>query len=636
MQPGEGPRPGTSIGDLLGALRAGLTTPTRLVDAVADLFEARGDDGVWISTVGRTALRERAAALEADPRAADLPLYGIPFAVKDSLDVAGMPTSCACPDYAYQPEATAPVIARLLDAGAVLVGKTNLDQFATGLTGTRSPYGIPANVHGGDLVPGGSSSGSALAVATGQVPFAVATDTAGSGRVPAALNGILGFKPSRGLLSTVGLVPACRSLDCVSLMATTVEDVRRVLDVAAAVDEGDPWSRPRQHREVTHPRIGLPPAADLDFLGDEPMRRAHDAARGALPAVGDVVPVPIEPFLAAGELLYQGPWVAERLAEFDGFLTRSPGSVHPVVAEILEGGRRWTAVDAFRASYRLQELKAEVGRLFQQVDVVVLPTLATTFTVAEVLADPIATNTALGLYTHCGNLLDLCAVAVPAGYTDDGRPCSLMVLGPALADDVVLAVAARLTGEPIPVPDVEGSASDVASSAVTEVAVVGHHLAGQPRNAELSGRGGVLRQRTTTSPDYRLVRIEGPVPVPALRRTPRAGAAIEVEVWQLPSAALPGFLAGLPEVLALGRVQLADGRTVPGLVGDAAALAGRPGGAVTDITSSGGWRRHLALTEALTQALTKAPNPAPNPAPTEAPSPARTAVRSPALDPAPH
>ncbi|MGK5113117.1 MULTISPECIES: allophanate hydrolase [unclassified Geodermatophilus] len=591
LQASSGPRPGPTIGALLTRLRSGATSPTAVVDEVADVLAARGDDGVWISTYDRSALRARAAQLEADPAARELPLYGVPFAVKDNLDVAGLLTTCGCPEYAYVPDTTARVLTRLLDAGAVLVGKTNLDQFATGLNGTRSPYGIPANVHGGDLIPGGSSSGSALAVATGQVPFAVATDTAGSGRVPAALNGILGVKPSRGLLSTTGLVPACRSLDCVSIMATAVDDVRRVLDAAAAVDAADPWSRPRQRRSVRRPRIGLPPAGDLDFLGDEPMRRAHTAARTTLPAAGEVVEVPLDPFLRAGDLLYQGPWVAERLAEFDRFLAAHAGAVHPVVASVIEGGRRYTAVDVFRAQYRLQELRAEVGRLFEDVDVVVLPTIATTFTVAEVLADPVATNTALGLYTHCGNLLDLCAAAVPAGYTDDGRPCSLMVLGPALADDVVLDVAAGLTGAaPTPAP----ARVPTAPTATTELAVVGHHLAGQPRNGELVSRGGSLLETTTTSADYRLLRIGGAVAVPALLRTAAPGARIEVEVWQLPAAALPGFLAGLPEVLALGRVQLADGRTVSGLVSDASVLSGATGHDVTDITAAGGWRRHLA------------------------------------------
>ena len=441
------PPDGASIADLLSALRSGATTPTAVVDRVADVVAARGDDGVWITALDRDSLRRRAAELEADPDARSLPLYGVPFAVKDSIDVAGLPTTCACPDYAYVPDSTAPVVSLLLSAGAVLVGKTNLDQFATGLNGTRTPYGVPRNVHGGDLIPGGSSSGSALAVATGQVPFAVATDTAGSGRVPAALNSIVGFKPSRGLLSTVGLVPACRSLDCMSLMARTVDDVRRVFEVVAAVDAGDPWSRPRQRRSVDRPRIGLPPATDLEFLGDDAMRRAHEAARQAAQDVGDVADVPLRPFLQAGDLLYQGPWVAERVVEFGDFLDARPDAVHPVVAGILEGGRRYSATDVFRAGYRLQELRAEVARLWNDVDVVVLPTVPTTFTVAQVLAEPVATNTALGLYTHCGNLLDLCAAVVPAGLTDDGRPCSLMVLGPALADDVVLDVAARLHGQ---------------------------------------------------------------------------------------------------------------------------------------------------------------------------------------------
>ncbi|CAA9263858.1 MAG: Allophanate hydrolase [uncultured Blastococcus sp.] len=585
-----GAQPPPTIAELLHEYRTGRLTPTLVADRIADTLAARGDDGIWITALDRAQLRTRAAELESDRAARDLPLYGVPFAVKDSIDVAGLPTTCACPEYAFVPDSTAPVVELLLAAGAMLVGKTNLDQFATGLNGTRTPYGIPENVHGGDLVPGGSSSGSALAVATGQVPFAVATDTAGSGRVPAALNGVLGFKPSRGLLSTVGLVPACRSLDCMSLMAGTVEDVRRVFDVVSAVDRGDPWSRPRQRRHADRPRIGLPAAAELEFLGDEPMRRAHEAARTALPDLGEVTAVPLHPFLRAGELLYQGPWVAERVVEFGGFLDAHPGAAHPVVAGIIDGGREYRATDVFRAEYRLQELRAEVARLWEDVDVVVLPTIPTTFTVAEVLADPVTTNTALGLYTHCGNLLDLCAAAVPAGLTDDGRPCSLMVLGPALADDVVLEVAARLRGElPVTVLPPPGPA--------TTVVVVGHHLSGQPRNGELTGRGGVLLETTTTSTDYRLLSIANALPgdlaVPALLHCPGDGAPIEVELWQLPSAELPELLAGLPDVLALGRVRLADGRTVPGLIGDAAAVVGSATRPVTDITDSGGWRRHL-------------------------------------------
>ncbi len=441
-----GPIPGPTIAHTLESYRSGAATPAQVVDRVLADIEQRGDDGVWITVASRHELLDAAARLGSYAPA--LPLYGIPFAVKDSIDVAGLPTTLACPGYAYQARDTAPVVQALIDAGAICIGKTNLDQFATGLNGTRTPYTQPRSVFGGDLISGGSSSGSALAVALGQVPFAVATDTAGSGRVPPALNGVLGFKPSRGLISTVGLVPACRSLDCVSLIAATVDDLGAVFDVVAAPDDRDPWSRPRRldATPARQARVGLPAFAELDFFGDEAMaqahRRARDIAAGALPLQVDV---PLAPFLAAGALLYQGPWVAERLAEFGDFLTDQPDAALPVVAEIIAGGARFTAVDVFRAQYRLAELKAEVGRLFSGMDVLLVPTIGTTFTVPEVLAEPISTNTTLGHYTHFGNLLDLCAVAVPAGLTVDGRPCSVMVLGPALSDDLVLSVAALLS-----------------------------------------------------------------------------------------------------------------------------------------------------------------------------------------------
>ena len=442
-----GPRLGPGIEAMLYAHRSGSTTPTETVTSVLDRIAERGDDGTWISLADPDALLTRAAALESTPAADNLPLYGIPFGVKDSFDIAGWPTTLACPAYAYVAERTAPVVSRLLDAGAILVGKTNLDQFATGLNGTRTPYPTPRSVFGGGLISGGSSSGSALAVATGEVPFAVATDTAGSGRVPPAFNGVVGYKPSRGLISTVGLVPACRSLDCVSLIAGTVADAARVFDLVAGVDDRDPWSRSRRRMPVDLGaiRVGLPATSELDFFSDEPMAAAHRAAREQVAADLTTVPAPLEAFLQAGELLYSGPWVAERLLEFGEFIERHPAAVLPMIATIISGGARYSAVDTFRAQYRLAELKALVAQLFTSMDVLVLPTIGTTFTVEEVLADPIATNTVLGHYTHFGNLLDLCAVAVPAGLTADGRPASLMVLGPALADDRVLAVAERIT-----------------------------------------------------------------------------------------------------------------------------------------------------------------------------------------------
>jgi allophanate hydrolase len=299
------------------------------------------------------------------------------------------------------------------------------------------------------MISGGSSSGSALAVALGQVPFAVATDTAGSGRVPAALNGVVGFKPSRGLISTVGLVPACKSLDCISVMAGCIDDVDRVFDVMVARDDDDAWSRDPGPRYGGGPiRVGLPPAEELEFFGDAELRNAHMGFRDHLARQATIVDVSLEPFLAAGALLYQGPWVAERLVEFGDFLAAHPDSIHPVVREIFRSGEKYTAVDAFAALQRLQELKAQVSRLWDTMDVLVVPTIGTTFTVDEVLARPIDCNTMLGHYTHFGNLLDLLGVAVPVGLTADGRPVSAMLLGAARSDDTVLHLAAQLLDEP--------------------------------------------------------------------------------------------------------------------------------------------------------------------------------------------
>jgi allophanate hydrolase len=444
-----GPAIGPSVAEILASHASGTGSPTKTAARVADAIAVRGGDGTWLSTVPREQLLAAAAEIEKRPGARTLPLYGVPFGVKDSIDVEGVPTTLSCPDYAYVASATAPVVRRLLDAGALYVGKTNLDQFATGLNGTRTPYPIPRSVYGGEMISGGSSSGSALAVALGQVPFAVATDTAGSGRVPAALNGVVGFKPSRGVISTVGLVPACKSLDCISVMAGSIDDVDRVFEVMAAADDNDAWSRDRGPRYDGSPiRVGLPPADELEFFGDEPMRFAHMGFREHLSRTATVVDISLEPFLAAGSLLYQGPWVAERLVEFGDFLAAQPDSIHPVVREILRSGEKYTAVDAFAALQRLAELKAVVGRLWQHMDVLVVPTIGTTFTVEQVLAAPIDCNTMLGHYTHFGNLLDLLGVALPLGVTSDGRPYSAMLLGPALTDDTALHLAAQILDEP--------------------------------------------------------------------------------------------------------------------------------------------------------------------------------------------
>jgi allophanate hydrolase len=433
--------------DLLGvrALRAHYVErggrPAEVVELVLERIAERGDDAVWISTVQPGELRERARALEQlDPAA--LPLFGVPFGVKDNIDTAGLPTSAGCPAFAYQPPRDATAVRRLLDAGAILVGKTNLDQFATGLTGVRSPYGACESVYGGDLISGGSSSGSAVAVAAGCVAFSLGTDTAGSGRVPAAMNGIVGLKPTRGLVSTDGVVPACRSLDCVSVFTHSVHDADDVLDVLAGPDPHDPWSRAAPPARVLPgpARLAVP---DVAGLGVAPGVRAalQHYVDDAVRAGAVVVPVDLEPFLAASDLLYQGPWVAERLADLAAFLAAHPDDVLPVTRAVLESGHRFSAVDAFRGQHRLQELRSRCDRLWADADALIVPTVPTTYTRTEIAEDPIGRNLELGRFTQFANLLDLAAVAVPAGVTPDSRPAGVTLLGPAFSEPVLLDIA---------------------------------------------------------------------------------------------------------------------------------------------------------------------------------------------------
>ncbi|GIM90733.1 hypothetical protein Ato02nite_025260 [Paractinoplanes toevensis] len=384
-------------------------------------------EGVWISTFTAAQLHERAN--EIDPA---LPLAGLTFAVKDNIDVAGLPTTAACPGFAYRPERNAPVVQKLLDAGAIVVGKTNLDQFATGLTGARSPYGTPQSVFGGGLISGGSSSGSAVAVADRTVAFSLGTDTAGSGRVPAALNGIVGIKPTRGLLSTLGVVPACRSLDCVSIFAPDLDLADRVLRTTRGRVETDPWSREGDRPLIAAPRVAVPES--LDFFGDAGQEKAFARFTGDLT-------VDIGPLLEAGDLLYRGPWVAERLADLGEFLAGHPEAVLPITKQILETGYGFSAADAFRAQHRLQELRRAADRIWQRADVLVLPTIGTTYTHAEIAEDPIGRNLDLGRYTQFANLLDMAAVTVPNGFTADGRPASLTLFGPAFSDETLMLYA---------------------------------------------------------------------------------------------------------------------------------------------------------------------------------------------------
>ncbi len=559
-------------------------SPTPLREILARI-DARGSDPVWISRLPYAEVRAHAAT--AGENSPARPLAGATFAIKDNIDLAGLPTTAACPEFAYEPAESAPVVQRLIDAGAVPLGKTNLDQFATGLVGVRSPYGVPVNPYGHAFIPGGSSSGSAVAVAAGLCSFALGTDTAGSGRVPAAFNNLVGLKPTRGLLSTRGVVPACRTLDCVSIFARTVGDAAEVLGVAAAYDPLDPYSRlaaPPVLDECGTPRIGVPRAGQLEFFGDEGAAALFAAAVERWRSLGaTIVEVDFAPFLAAARLLYEGPWVAERYAAIREFIEAKPEALHPVTRKITEGAKAIDAASSFAAMYRLAALRREAEAVWTDIDVLLTPTAGTIYTVAQVEADPVQLNSNLGYYTNYLNLFDLCAVAVPAGFLTNGMPWGVTLVAPAFCDDRVLRFAAKFLGEAEPARALS------APGPMVRVAVCGAHLSGLPLNWQLTKRGGRLVAPTRTAPAYRLYALPGTTPPkPGLVRVDEGGAPIEVEIWELPEAAYGGFVAGIPAPLGIGTITLEDGSTVQSFLCEAVAVR-----EARDVTSFGGWRAYL-------------------------------------------
>jgi len=586
------------IASLRRRYRDGSLTPTRLVEQLHARF-ANGDPlHIWITRLTLEQLLGYARALETrDPTG--LPLYGIPFAIKDNIDLAGVPTTAGCAEYAYTPERSATVVQRLIDAGAIPVGKTNLDQFATGLNGTRSPYGPCRNSFDPEYIAGGSSSGSAVATALGLVSFALGTDTAGSGRVPAAFNNLVGLKPTPGLVSTAGVVPACRTLDCVSVFALTAGDAQAVLDVAAGFDPRDPYSRharPGRTLPAGGFRFGVPPAAQLEFFGNRGYVQLFDAAVTRMQALGgERVEIDFAPFLEAARLLYEGPWLAERYAAIRDFIERRPEALHPVTRAVIAKGREPSAVDAFAAKYRLAELRRAVEPILESVDVVVTPTAGTIYRLAELEADPIRPNSNLGYYTNFMNLLDLAALALPAGFAPAGLPFGITLFADAFSERVLLALGARFeqalqlplgaTGRPRPPVEIEASLAP----GYTTIAVCGAHMRDLPLNHQLTERGGFLLESTRTAPQYRFYALSGEPPQrPGLVREPEGGASIDVEIWALPLEHYGSFVAGIPAPLGIGSVALADGRNVQGFVCEAYAVSD-----AEDITALGGWRRYL-------------------------------------------
>ncbi|MBV1934346.1 MAG: allophanate hydrolase [Parvibaculaceae bacterium] len=581
------------IGALKKSYLDGTVTPTDVINEVYDRIEACPDEAVWISLIPRETALKVATSLGAAH--ADKPLFGIPFAVKDNIDCTDTETTAGCPSFAYSPNENATVVTRLKNAGAILIGKTNLDQFATGLVGVRSPYGIPRSVFNDDYISGGSSSGSAVSVARGLVSFSLGTDTAGSGRIPAAFNNIVGWKPTRGLLSTKGVVPACRSLDCVSIFAGSCNDAALIKQVATGIDLQDPYSRASENRPLagTAFSFGVLDADSRVFFGDKDTELLYDQSIEAMRALGGTsVAINYAPFAEMAELLYTGPWVSERYAAVGDHVVQGHSDIDPTVGHIVKNANDQSAVDAFKGQYRLSELRRIIDSMWQEVDVVLLPTAPTTYKVDEVIADPVTLNSRLGTYTNFVNLADCAAVAVPAGFVKES-PRGVTLVGPAFTDDGLLSLGDQLhrklgASPSIGATDTQLLPSEPLNTGGIRLSVVGAHLTGQPLNHQLTDLNAKLEVATTTSVDYRLYALSNTTPAkPGLVRS-HDGTQIPVEVWLLDDAAFGRFCAMVPAPLGIGNVELADGSWVKGFICEQIAIED-----AADITSYGGWKAYL-------------------------------------------
>ncbi|MCG7900478.1 MAG: allophanate hydrolase [Candidatus Thiodiazotropha weberae] len=592
-----------TISALRRAYLSGSLTPEQVMQTIRKRASEYEDYNIWIHLLSEA---EQAHYLDRLQQLdlARFPLWGIPFAIKDNIDLNEIPTTAACIEFAYTPTASATVVERLIAAGAIPVGKANLDQFATGLNGTRSPWGACRNAFKPDYISGGSSSGSAVSVALGLASFSLGTDTAGSGRVPACFNNLIGLKPSRGLLSTKGLVPACRSLDCITLFACDTDDANLVLSVAEAYDADDEYSRnnpfqnqKRHYGERQGPlKIGVIPGQQLNFFGDQAYQQAYRDTLKQLETDGiEFIEIDYQPFAEAARLLYEGPWVAERYLATQPLIDDNPQALFPVVREIIEPGKALQAGSLFEAQYRLSGLKAICNRQLAAVDCLLTPTAGTCFTIEQMLEEPILRNSQLGYYTNFMNLLDLASVAVPTQMTTSGLPFGITLVGDAFTDRALLSIAKRIHRQfELKIGASQYELQSTAQPSVADynkidVVVCGAHLQGLPLNWQLTERGATLKAKTKTAPIYRMYALPGGPPArPGLILDEAAGGAIEVEVWSMPQSQFGGFVAAIPSPLGIGKLKLADGTQASGFICESYAITG-----AEEITGYGGWKAYL-------------------------------------------
>ena len=580
-----------TISEWQHAYKSGETTPADALLALRNSLDPQ--DPAWIYILSA---REIAQQIDTLRSPTEQPLYGIPFALKDNIDAQGLTTTAACPAFGYTANTDASIVAKLKQAGAILLGKTNLDQFATGLVGTRSPYGAVANSFNPDYVSGGSSSGSAVTVARGLVPFSIGTDTAGSGRVPAGFNNIVGLKPTKGRFSIHGVVPACKSLDCTSVFALNVEDAETVAGIIEGFDPADGYSRKQPHPArllPAQPRFGIP--ADLPFFGDSEQEKAWHKTLSQLEQQGvELVPMDFSDMQTLAQLLYGGPWVAERHAAVGEFMHDHADKMNPVVRGIIEQAKNFSATDAYRAEYRRAELVRSIQQAMASVDALLVPTAPRLPTIAEIEADPVAVNSQLGTWTNFVNLADCSALALPAGFRDDGLPFGITLIAPAWQDTALAEFGrrwqAQLGGKrgatDVDLPRSTGE-TNIPQGHI-RLAVVGAHLSGMPLNSQLTERQARLVEATTTAPQYRLYALPNTTPPkPGLVKT-AGGGEIEVELWDLPVDQFGSFVALIPAPLGIGTLTLNDGRDVKGFICENAATEG-----ATDITELRGWRAYI-------------------------------------------